>query len=115
MLKWSLLGMGAAWGAAMVYEWLWSGRQSPQLLLLAAAGLLLGSAAFVLLRRRRSPSMKPMVWFVLAAMTAAMLYTALGRTVEEGLTHVPLLPMYPILFLDFFVSGCYTWWKKRRR
>ena len=52
---------------------------------------------------------------LLAAVAVALGYSALERTVENSLTHVPLLPMYPILFLDFFASGCYTWWKKRKR
>lgn len=114
MLKWSFLGIGAAWGAAMLYEWLWSAMQSPKLLFLAAAGVFLGGVLFVQLRRRRSLRVQPMVWFILAAITAALFHSALERTVEEGLTHVPLLPMYPILFLDFFASGCYTWWRKRK-
>lgn len=115
MLKWSLLGIGGAWASAMLYEWLWSGRQSMGLLLLLAAGVFLSVLLFASLQRRQPPQVEPMVWFILAAVAVALGYSALERTVENSLTHVPLLPMYPILFLDFFASGCYTWWKKRKR
>lgn len=113
MLRWSLLGMGMAWAAGMLYEWLWTGGQSPWMLFSLAAGVFVGGALFVW-QGGRQLRVQPMVWFVLAALTVAFCQAALERAVARGLTHVTLLPMYPILFLDFLASGCYTWWKKRR-
>ncbi len=47
----------------------------------------------------------------------ALCYSALERTVQSGFSHVPLLPMYIVMFLDFLGSGAYGVWerlKKRR-
>lgn len=115
MIRWSLLGVGAAWASAMLYEWLWTGGQSPWLLAMLAAGVFLAAAAFVYTPRRGRARVRPMVWFVLAAVAVALWYAALESTVEKGLSHVPMLPLYPILFLDFLASGCYTWWRRRGR
>lgn len=116
MLRWTFLGLCAAWAAGMLYEWMWTGGRSPWLLFSLAAGMFVGGVVFSQMRRgKRMPDPKAMVWFILAALSVSMGYGALERTVEKGLSHVPMLPMYFILFLDFFVSGCYTWWKKWKR
>lgn len=113
MMKWSLLGMGAAWAAAMLYEYTWSGASSPWLLFLLAAGVFLCGAAWGWLRRKRlPPSPQPRLWFALAAVVCGVFFVVLDRTVQKGLPYVPMLPMYPILFLDFLASGCYTWWRQ---
>ena len=65
--------------------------------------------------RPLSRAPRPRLWFALAAVVCGAFLVALDRTVAKGLPYVPMLPMYPILFLDFLASGCYTWWRRRRK
>ena len=58
---------------------------------------------------------RPMIWFLLAALMCALCYSALERTVQSGFSHVPLLPMYIVMFLDFLGSGAYGVWERIRR
>lgn len=120
MLKWSCAALGIGWAGSMVYEWLWSGGDPGQYIAWAVVGLsiALGLMMAVITRENRAAVRKeisPMIWFLLAALVCAMLYSALERTVQGQLTHVPMLPMYIVLFLDFLGSGGYTWWKKLKR
>ena len=121
MMKWSLLGVGAAWASAILYEYTWSGgrwngRQAPWQLFLLAAGVFLCGVAWSWVRSGWLPrTPRPRLWFALAAVVCGAFLVALDRTVAKGLPYVPMLPMYPILFLDFLASGCYTWWRRRRK
>lgn len=120
MLKWSCAALGLGWAASMIYEWMWSGGSIGQYVAWAVVGLTaaLGMMIAVITRENRAVKRRevpPMIWFLLAALCCAMFYSALERTVQGSLTHVPMLPMYMVLFADFFGSGCYTWWKKLKR
>lgn len=113
-MTWIYWGIGAAWAAAVVYEWMWSGQGALWLGYLLTGGVFMG--AVVLMRqpwRRGVPKLKPRTWFTLAALACAFFMLAMDHTAEEGASHVPMLPLYLILFLDFLASGCYTWWKNR--
>ena len=67
-------------------------------------------------RRTNKPAgPRPMIWFLLAALMCALCYSALERTVQSGFSHVPLLPMYIVMFLDFLGSGAYGVWERIRR
>lgn len=120
MLKWSCAALGLGWVASVVYEWMWSGGSLAQYITWGVVGLTgaLGLLVAVATRENRAvkrQEISPMIWFLLAALMCALFYSALERTVEGQLTHVPMLPMYMVLFVDFFVSGWYTWWKKLKR
>lgn len=120
MLKWSCAALGIGWVASMVYEWLWNGGSLGQYITWAVVGLsiALGLMVAVITRENRAVVRKepsPMIWFLMAALTCAMFYSALERMVNVQLTHVPMMPMYIVLFLDFLASGGYTWWKKLKR
>lgn len=119
MLKWSFLALGLGWAVSMIYEWMWSGGSLGQFIMWAVVGLTIALGLFVRStgkeqRAGRPRNLSPMLWFLLAAITAAAFYSALERTAQGLFSHIPMLPLYFILFLDFFASGCYTWWRKRR-
>jgi len=104
----------------MAYEWMWSGESAGGFFACGVVGLtaFLGLFIKVITQENRTGKrrdLSPMMWFLLAALTCALFYSVLERTAQGVLTHVPILPMYFILFVDFFASGCYTWWKKHRR
>lgn len=120
MLKWSCAALGIGWAGSMIYEWAWSGGSLWQYITWAVVGLslALGLMVAVITRENRAAvrrEISPMVWFLLAALVCAMFYSALERTVQGGLSHVPMLPMYIVLFLDFLASGGYAWWGKLKR
>lgn len=120
MLKWSCAALGLGWVGSMVYEWLWNGGSLGRYIAWAVVGLsiALGLMLAVITRENRAVVRKepsPMIWFLMAALVCAMFYSALERTVAGQLSHVPMLPMYIVLFLDFLGSGGYTWWRKLRR
>lgn len=118
MVKWTYLVGAVAWIASMIYEWMWSGGDIGGYIAGAVVGVTVLAGLFIrgitaeVQTKRQDPP--PMIWFVLAALAVSLLYSMLERTANGTLTHVPMLPLYLILFLDFFVSGCYTWWKKLR-
>lgn len=117
MLKWTYLAAAAGWAASMVYEWMWDADGSGGYFAWGVIGVTVLGGLFIrgLARQgaRKDPS--PMIWFLLAALAAALFYSALERTAKGSLTHIPMLPMYLVLFVDFFTSGCYTWWKKLKK
>lgn len=119
MVKWSYLAGAAAWTASMLYEWMWYGGSLGQYIAWALVGVTVLVGLFIRgitaegQGKRRDPP--PMIWFVLAALTASLFYSMLERTANGSLTHIPVLPLYLILFLDFFATGCYTWWKKLKK
>lgn len=117
MAKWSYLVAAVAWTASMVYEWMWNGGKIVQYLAWAAIGItvLIGLLIRSVSKGDSGRQLRPMEWFLMAAVTAAMLYSGMDHMAKGQLTHIPLLPMYLILFLDFFASGCYTWWKRLKR
>lgn len=119
MRKWSFLAAGLAWTVSMVYEWMWLGGKLISYIALAAMGLTVMFGLFIKdsMREREGKGDRtpPMIWFLLAALVCAMLYSALGRAVEADPPRVQLLPMYLIMFLDFFLTGCIAWWKKKSR
>ena len=120
MLKWTCAALGLGWAASMIYEWVWSGEGIGRYITLAVVGvtLCLGLFMSALTKERRGKGLRelrPMIWFLLAALMFALFYSSLERTVREGLTHVPLLPMHIVLFLDFLGSGAYVWWGKLKR
>lgn len=117
MLKWSLLALGLGWAASMIYEWMWCGGSLGLYIIYAVMGLLLILGLFVSsagaeYKAGKPQNFPPMIWFLLAAVTCALFYSALERAPRNDPVHVQLLPLYFILFLDFFGTGCYTWWKK---
>lgn len=120
MLKWSCAALGVGWVGSMAYEWAWSGGNLGQYITWAVVGLslALGLMVAVITRENRAAvrrEISPMVWFLLAALVCAMFYSALERTAQGQFTHIPMLPMYIVLFLDFLGSGGYTWWRKLKR
>lgn len=120
MLKWSCAALGLGWAASMIYEWAWGGGGIGRYITWAVVGLTLALGLMVaaITRENRAVVRKeipPMIWFLLAAVVCALFYSALERTVQGGLSHVPMLPMYIVLFLDFLASGGYTWWRKLKR
>lgn len=120
MLKWSCAALGVGWVGSMVYEWAWSGGNLGQYITWAVVGLslALGLMVAVITRENRAAvrrEISPMVWFLLAALVCAMFYSALERTAQGQFTHIPMMPMYIVLFLDFLGSGGYIWWRKLKR
>ena len=80
MRKWSFLAAGLGWVLAVIYEWMWRGGSANAYLGAAVIGATVAVALFV----RDSMSgdgdrTRPMIWFLLAALTAALFYAALGR------------------------------------
>lgn len=120
MLKWSCAALGIGWVASVVYEWAWSGGNLGQYITWAVVGLslALGLMVAVITRENRAAvrrEISPMIWFLLAALVCAMFYSALERTARGQFTHIPMMPMYIVLFLDFLGSGGYIWWRKQKR
>lgn len=120
MLKWSCAALGVGWVGSMIYEWAWSGGNLGQYVTWAVVGLslALGLMVAVITRENRAAvrrEISPMVWFLLAALVCAMFYSALERTAQGQFTHIPMMPMYIVLFLDFLGSGGYIWWRKLKR
>ena len=116
MVKWTYLAGALAWAAATVYEWKWYGGSAVSMAC-GAAGLIVFAGLFVwrLLRKDGRKDPQPMTWFLSAALTVTLFYSMLEKTANGTLTHIPMLPVYIILFLDFFLTGCYTWWKKLKK
>lgn len=108
--------IAVAWVAGMVYEGMWSGGEIGAYVGLGAVGLsiLVGALVRSATKNQRNNEPRPMEWFMLAALVVALFYLAVDKAALMDPPHVLLLPVYPILFLDFFLSGCYTWWKKLR-
>ncbi len=118
MLKWTCAAIGLGWAASMIYEWAWGGEGLGRYITLGVVGITLALGLFMsaLTRERTKPiKVRPMIWFLLAALMCALFYSALERTVQGGLTHVPMLPMYIVLFIDFLGSGAYGLWKKAKK
>ena len=116
-MKWACAAIGLGWAASMVYEWAWGGEGLGHYLTLGVVGFTLALGLFMsaLTKERRAgkpKEIRPMIWFLLAALVFALFYSALERTVQGELTHVPMLPMYIVMFLDFLGSGAYVWWGK---
>ena len=120
MLKWTCAALGLGWAASVIYEWAWSGEDLARYITLGVVGvtLCLGLFMSALTKERRTnkpAGPRPMIWFLLAALMCALCYSALERTVQSGFSHVPLLPMYIVMFLDFLWSGAYGVWERIRR
>ncbi|RKJ40281.1 hypothetical protein D7X94_09110 [Acutalibacter sp. 1XD8-33] len=117
MQKWSYLAAAVAWILSMIYEWMWNGGKIVQYLAWGAIGVtvLVGLMVRSATKGGSGRQVKAMEWFLLAALMVALFYSMVEHTAKQHLTHVPVLPLYLILFLDFFLSGCYTWWKKQKR
>lgn len=119
MRKWSFLVAGLAWAVSMVYEWMWLGGGLTGYITSAVVGLTVMFGLFIKDSMRggdgKEDQTPAMIWFLLAALVCAMLYAALGRAVEADPPRVQFLPMYLIMFLDFFLTGCIALWKKRSR
>ena len=120
MLKWTCAALGLGWVASMIYEWAWGGGSLGQYITWAVVGvtLCLGLFMSALTKERRTgkpAEFRPIMWFLLAATIFALFYSALERTAQEQLTHVPMLPMYLVLFLDFLGSGDYVWWRRMKK
>lgn len=120
MLKWTCAALGLGWAASMIYEWAWAGEGLGQYITWAVVGITIAMGLFISMvtkehRTGKPVELRPMIWFMLAALICAMLYSALERTVQGQLTHVPMLPMYIVMFLDFLGSGAYASWKKIKR
>ncbi len=97
----------------MIYEWMWCKGELIQYVAWALIGVTVMGGLFIRACMSSKPDgTPPMIWFLLAALVCAMFYSALGRAGQYSPPHVRMMPMYPILFLDFFLSGCYTWWRK---
>lgn len=118
MLKWTYVALAIGWAGSMVYEWLWSGcTGTGGYFTLGAVGVTVLMGLFIrqAARRRRSKEPLSMLWFLSAAVVCALFYSALERTVQGQLTHVPFMPLYLALFADFFATGCYIGWKKLKK
>ena len=117
MYKWSFLAAAAAWVLSMQYEWLWNGGRIVQYLAWAVVGatVLLGLMVRSVSKEDSGRKPRPMEWFLLAALTAALFFAAVEHTAQGHLTHIPVLPMYIVLFLDFFLTGGYLWWQRLKR
>lgn len=118
MVKWSYLAAALGWLLSMVYEGLWAGGPMGKYIGWGVIGATLLGALFIRAlspgrSRQRDP--QAMVWFLLAALVCALFTMAVERVDLAQPPHVRLLPLYPILFLDFLAAGCYTWWKKLHR
>lgn len=116
MVKWTYLAGALAWAVAAIYEWMWYGGSAVNIVC-GVAGLAVFAGLFIwrLLHNDNRKDPQPMIWFLLAALTVTLFYSMLEKTANEMLTHIPMLPVYIILFLDFFLTGCYTWWKKLKK
>ena len=119
MIKWSYLAVGAGWVLSLIYEWMWCGGKLAQYVGWGIVGITVMGGLFIRTMNKEHSDGKPqnlpaMIWFLLAALVCALFFAAVGRAEEAQPPHVQMMPMYFILFVDFLVTGCYTWWKKIR-
>ncbi len=115
MAKWIYAALALGWTLSMIYECLQTGTGTAQY---ASLGII-GVTVFVILFVRdltRGGEHKPvprMLYFLGAAVSAALFYMALGKAAEAG-TYVRLMPFYLVMFAYFLGAGLYQWWKALR-
>lgn len=120
MLKWTCAALGLGWAASILYEGAWGAWSAGQYVswTMVGAAITLGLLLLILARERRTGkpwTLRPMEWFLMAALVVAMIYSGLEHTAKGELTHVPVLPMYIVLFVDFLGAGLHGWWRKDRK
>ena len=114
MARWIYAALALGWVLSMIYECVQTGTGIALYFFLGVIGLTASVILFVRdLTRGGEQNVPRMVYFLGAAISAALFYRALSKAAYAG-TYVQFMPSYLVMFAYFLGTGLYLWWKALR-
>lgn len=114
MARGTYAALAVGWILSMFYECVQSGGSAASYFAVGIVGAT--GCAILFVRDINRGEQKPvprMIFFLAAAITAALFFMALNKAANAG-SYVRFLPFYIVLFLYFIGAGVFMWWKERR-